>query len=140
VLLRTGIVLARDGGALPKLVLPFRLLAGGPMGDGAFWQPWIHLADEVGLVRFALEDARVAGPLNASAPAPARNRELAAALGKVLRRPSFMPAPAAALRLALGEMADVVLASQRVVPRKALDLGFRFRFPALEPALRDLLG
>lgn len=137
---RTGLVLARDGGALPKLVLPFRLLAGGPMGDGAAWQPWIHLADEVGLLRLALEDGRARGPLNAAAPEAARSRDLARALGRVLRRPSLLPTPAAALRLALGELADVVLASQRVVPARALELGYRFRFPALEPALRDLLG
>jgi uncharacterized protein (TIGR01777 family) len=139
VLLRTGIVLAAEGGALPKLARPFRLFAGGPLGDGAFFQPWIHLADEVGLVLFALGDERVRGPLNAAAPEPARNRDLAAALGRVLHRPSALPAPAFAMRLALGELADVVLASQRVVPRKALELGFRFRFPVLEPALRDLL-
>ena len=139
VLLRTGIVLARDGGALPKLVLPFKVFAGGPLGDGRFWQPWIHLADEVGLIAFALEDGRVAGPLNASAPEPVTNRDFAAALGAVLHRPSFMPAPAAAIRLAVGEMAAVVLASQRMMPKKALALGYRFRFPSLEPALRDLL-
>lgn len=139
VLLRTGIVLAREGGALPRLVLPFKLFGGGPLGDGAFWQPWIHLADEVGLIRFALADARCEGPLNAAAPEPVRNRDLARAIGKVLHRPSFFPAPAAALRLALGETADVVLASQRVVPAKALALGFRFRFPDLREALRDLL-
>jgi uncharacterized protein (TIGR01777 family) len=140
VLLRTGLVLAKEGGALPKLVLPFKLMAGGPVGAGTFWQPWIHLADEVGLIRFALADARVAGPLNASAPEPARNRDLASALGAVLRRPSLLPTPEAALRLALGEMAEVVVASQRMVPRKALALGYRFRFPSLGPALRDLLG
>ncbi len=140
VLLRTGIVLAKEGGALPKLVLPFKLMAGGPVGSGAFWQPWIHLADEVGLIRFALDDARVEGPLNASAPEPARNRDLAAALGAALHRPSLLPAPEVALRLAMGELAEVILASQRMVPRKALALGYRFRFPALAPALRDLLG
>jgi uncharacterized protein (TIGR01777 family) len=137
---RTGIVLARDGGALPRLVLPFKLLAGGPLGHGHAWQPWLHLADEVGLLLFALEDSRVRGPLNAAAPGPATSRDLARALGRVLRRPSLLPAPAAALRLLLGEVAEVVLASQRVVPRKALDLGYRFSFPDLEPALRDLLG
>lgn len=137
---RTGLVLARDGGALPKLALPFRLFAGGPMGDGAAWQPWIHLADEVGLLRLALEDGRVRGPLNAAAPGAATGRELARAIGAALHRPSLLPAPAVALRLALGEMAEVVLASQRVVPRKALDLGYAFRFPDLGPALRDLLG
>jgi uncharacterized protein len=139
VLLRTGIVLSPEGGALPKLVLPFKLFAGGPLSDGAFWQPWIHLADEVGLVRFALADARCEGPLNAVAPEPVRNRELAKAIGKVLHRPAFLPAPAAAIRLALGEAADVVLASQRVVPRKALELGYRFEFPEVEGALTDLL-
>jgi uncharacterized protein (TIGR01777 family) len=140
VLVRTGIVLAREGGALPRLVLPFKLMAGGPLGDGTAWQPWIHLADEVGLLRFALGDERVRGPLNAAAPAPARSRELAAALGRVLHRPSFFPTPVLALRLALGEMAEVVLASQRVLPKKAVDLGYRFEFPELEGALRDLLG
>jgi len=140
VLLRTGIVLSPAGGALPKLVRPFRLFAGGPLGKGDFWQPWIHIADEVGLVRFALEDARVVGPLAASAPEPARNRELARAIGKVLGRPSLLPAPEIAVRLAIGEAAEAVLASQRVVPRKALELGYRFRFPTIEAALRDLLG
>jgi len=139
-LVRTGIVLARDGGALPRMVLPFKLMAGGALGDGTAWQPWIHLADEVALLRFALIDERVRGPLNGAAPHPARSRDLAGALGRVLRRPSFFPTPAVALRLLLGEMAEVVLASQRVLPKMAVDLGFEFRFPELEPALRDLLG
>jgi uncharacterized protein (TIGR01777 family) len=139
VLVRTGIVLARDGGALPRLVAPFRILAGGPIGDGAFWQSWIHLDDQVGLLRLALEDSRAAGPLNATAPEPARNRDLARAIGRVLRRPSLLPAPALAVRAALGEMAGVVLASQRVLPARALALGYRFHWPSLEPALQDLL-
>jgi uncharacterized protein len=140
VLLRTGIVLSREGGALPKLVRPFRLFAGGPIGRGDFWQPWIHVADEVGLVRFALEDARVEGPLVASAPEPARNRDLARAIGKALGRPSLLPAPELAVRLAIGEAAGAVLASQRAVPRKALELGYRFRHPSLQAALGELLG
>ncbi len=139
VLLRSGIVLSPHGGALPRLVRPFKLFAGGPLGDGAFFQPWIHIADEVGLVLLALEDERVRGPLNATAPEPIRNRDLARAIGKVLRRPSAVPAPTLAIRLALGELADSALSSQRVVPRKALGLGYRFRFPDLETALRDLL-
>jgi uncharacterized protein (TIGR01777 family) len=138
--LRTGIVLARDGGALPKLVRPFRLLAGGPLGDGAFFQPWIHLADEVGLIVLALEDGRARGALNATAPAPVRNRALARAIGEVLRRPSALPTPALAVRIAIGELAGEVLSSQRAVPAKALALGYRFRFPDLGAALRDLLG
>ncbi len=138
--LRTaGMVLAAQGGALPQLVRPFRLFAGGPLGDGAFWQSWIHVADEVGLVLFALEDPRVRGPLAAVAPEPVRNRDFARAIGSVLGRPSSLPMPAVALRLALGEIADVLLGSQRVVPRKALELGYRFRFPTIEAALRDLL-
>ncbi len=140
VVLRTGIVLARQGGALPKLVRPFRIFAGGPMGRGDFWQPWIHLADVVGLVRLALDDARVSGPLNVTAPEPVRNRDLARAIGKVLRRPSVLAAPEVALRFGLGELAEVVLASQRAVPRKALELGYRFQFATVEAALRDLLG
>jgi uncharacterized protein (TIGR01777 family) len=139
VLVRTGIVLAGDGGALPKLVLPFRMFAGGPIGDGGFWQSWIHLADQVGILRLALEDPRASGPVNATAPEPVRNRDLAGAIGRVLRRPGRLVTPAFAIRAALGEMAEVVLGSQRVVPARALSLGYRFRWPALEPALRDLL-
>jgi uncharacterized protein len=139
VLLRTGIVLSPHGGALPRLVQPFRLFAGGPLGKGDFWQPWIHLADEVGLVLFALQEDRAEGPLNASAPQPARNRDLARAIGKTLHRPAAISAPELAVRLAAGELASVVLASQRVVPRKALELGYVFAFPELEAALRDLL-
>jgi uncharacterized protein (TIGR01777 family) len=138
VLVRTGIVLAAEGGALPKLALPFRLLAGGPVGDGRFWQSWIHIADQVGILRLALEDPAASGPVNATAPDPVRNRDLARAMGRVLRRPSLLATPAFAGRAALGEMAEAVLASQRVVPRAALSLGYRFRWPALEPALRDL--
>ncbi len=140
VALRSGIVLARGGGALPRLALPFKLFVGGPIGRGDFWQPWIHLADEIGLILFALDTAAVQGPLNAAAPAPVRNRDLARALGKVLHRPALLPVPPLAVRLALGEVASAVLASQRVVPRKALELGYRFRFAEVEPALRELLG
>ncbi len=139
VLVRTGIVLARDGGALPLLARPFRLFAGGPIGDGRAWQPWIHLEDELGLLLLALDDDRAHGPLNAVAPAPVRQAELARTLAGVLHRPNLLPVPAAALRLGLGEMAEVLLASQRVVPGQAEALGYRYRFPALEPALRDLL-
>jgi hypothetical protein len=139
VLVRTGIVLAAEGGALPRLALPFRMMAGGPIGDGGFWQSWIHVADQVGILRLALEDGRASGPMNATAPDPVRNRDLARALGRVLRRPSLLVAPAFAVRAALGEMAEVILASQRVVPQRALALGYRFRWPSLEPALRDLL-
>jgi uncharacterized protein (TIGR01777 family) len=138
--LRTGIVLARGGGALPRMVRPFRAFAGGPLGDGAFFQPWIHLADAIGLAVLALEDERARGPMNATAPEPVRNRELARAIGETLGRPSAFPTPAFAIRLAVGEIADEVLSSQRAVPRKALGLGYRHRFPILRDALADLLG
>ncbi len=140
VLLRTGIVLSADGGALPRMAAPFRFFAGGPIGDGSFWQPWIHLDDEVGLLLLALENGAVSGPLNAVAPEPVRNADFARLLGRALRRPSLLPTPELAVRLAVGEMAGVVTASQRVVPRKALDLGYRFRFERLGPALEDLLA
>jgi uncharacterized protein (TIGR01777 family) len=137
---RTGVVLARDGGALPRMLLPFRLFAGGPVGSGAQWVPWIHLADEVRALRFLIdcEDAR--GPYNLTAPEAVTNRQMARAIGRTLRRPGFVPTPAFVLRAALGEMATLVLEGQRAVPRGLLDLGFEFRFPHLEPALRDLLA
>ncbi len=138
VLLRTGVVLARRGGALQQMLLPFRLFVGGPIGSGEFWVSWIHLADEVGLILWAL-DGTVSGPLDATAPGPVRQRDLARALGRVLRRPSLLPVPLVALRLALGELAQVVASGQRVLPRKALELGYRFRHDELEAALRDLL-
>ncbi len=139
VLLRTGMVLARHGGALPRMALPFRLFAGGPLAGGDFWQPWIHLADEVGLALFALDGAEAEGPLNAVAPGAARNRELARAIGAALHRPAFVPAPGFAIRAVLGELASEVLQSQRVVPRKALALGYGFRFPEVGAAVKDLL-
>ncbi|HEU4382711.1 MAG TPA: TIGR01777 family oxidoreductase [Anaeromyxobacteraceae bacterium] len=138
VLARTGLVLAREGGALPRMALPFKLFAGGPIGDGSFWQSWVHLADEVGLLAWALREERLAGPLNATAPAPVRNRDLARALGRALHRPSFLPAPALAVRVLIGEMAEVAVTGQRVLPARALDLGYRFRYSEVEAALRDL--
>ncbi len=137
--LRTGVVLSREGGALPKMLLPFRLFAGGPAGSGRQYMPWIHLADEVGAIRFLLETPEAAGPFNLTAPAPVTNRQFSTVLGRVLGRPSFMPAPAFALKLALGEMSKIVLEGQRALPRRLEEAGFPFRFPDLETALRDLL-
>ena len=137
VVARTGIVLSADGGALPRMALPFKLFAGGPAGSGRQWMPWIHLADEVGALRFLLErEAR--GPFNLTAPKPVTNREFSGLLGKALHRPSLLPAPALALRLALGEMADLILTGQRAVPNRLLDLGYKFRFPDLDSALQDI--
>jgi uncharacterized protein (TIGR01777 family) len=122
------------------MLLPFRFFAGGPIGKGEFWQSWIHLADEVALILWALADERVAGPVNATAPEPVRNRDLAKAIGAALHRPSALALPPFAIRMALGEMADVVASGQRVLPSRALDLGFAFRFPRIDEALADLLG
>ena len=140
-LLRSGVVLAPEGGALARMLLPFRLGLGGPFGSGRQYLPWIHRGDWVDLVRWVLGTRDASGPLNATAPLPVPNEEFAATLARVLRRPHVFRAPAFALRLALGEMADAaLLTGQRVVPAKAQALGFRFRWPALELALRHLLG
>ena len=138
--LRTGIVLSNEGGALPKMALPFRLLAGGPMAGGRQWIPWVHIADEVGAIRFLIEREAADGPFNLTAPEPLTNRDFSHALGRALSRPSFAPAPGFALRLLLGEMADALLHGQRAVPRKLLDLGYAFRYPEAGAALRNLLA
>ena len=137
--LRTGIVLSRKGGALPRMALPFRVMAGGPLGNGRQWFPWIHIADEVAAIRFLLEREDARGPFNLSAPHPLTNRQFSSALGRALRRPSLAPAPGFALRLALGEMADMLLHGQRAVPHRLLELGYAFRYPEALPALRSLL-
>ena len=137
--LRTGIVLSGEGGALPRMALPFRLLAGGPLGNGRQWFPWIHEADEVGAIRFLIERQDADGPFNLTAPAPLTNRDFSRVLGQVLARPSFAPAPGFALRFLLGEMADALLHGQRAMPRRLLELGYAFRYPEALGALRDLL-
>ena len=139
VVIRTGIVLSAQGGALPRLVLPFRLFAGGLLGDGRQWLPWIHVADEVGAIRLLLERDDARGPFNLSAPHPLTNADFCHALARVLRRPCWLRTPAWALRLALGEMATLVLDGQRALPQRLLALGYAFRFPHAEDALRDLL-
>lgn len=136
---RLGLILG-DGGALPTMMLPFRLFAGGPLGSGRQWMPWIHIDDCVGLIRYAIENEALDGPLNVSAPEPVRNGQFAKTLGRVMGRPSFMPAPGFAMRAVLGEMATMVLSGQRAVPEKALQAGYRFRYTDLEAALRDVLG
>lgn len=133
--IRTGIVLAREGGALPLMALPFRLFAGGPLGSGRQWMSWIHVRDHVGLILRAIDEASIEGPVNSVAPEPMRNAAFARALGRVLARPAILPAPALALRLVLGERAELLLGSLRV--RSRLDDQVRRR--ELEPALRELL-
>ncbi len=137
--LRTGMVLGPRGGALPRMLPAFRLGIGGRLGPGRQWTPWIQLDDLLDLVLFALAEEGVAGPLNATAPNPVTNRDFTSALASALHRPAFVPVPAFALRALFGEMASVLLASQKVVPRAALETGFEFRHPELGPALQDIL-
>jgi uncharacterized protein (TIGR01777 family) len=136
VCLRTGIVLEQDGGALPQMLPPFKFGAGGPVGSGRQYWPWIHRDDWIALVRWAIHTRDAAAALNATAPNPVTNAEFARALGRAMHRPAFVPAPAFALRLMLGEMADALLLSgQRAVPARAERLGFGFRYPRLDEAL-----
>ncbi len=138
-LARTGLVLSAAGGSLPPTMTPFRFFMGGPLGSGRQWWPWIHIRDEVRALAFLLREERASGPFNLTAPHPVSNREFARVLGKVMNRPSLLPAPAFMLRLALGEMALLLLTGQRAIPARLLDLGFSFEFPDLEIALRNLL-
>ena len=138
---RTGLVLNPESGLLKQLLPIFRLGGGGPLAGGDQYMPWIHIDDEVGLILWALDTPGISGPINLAAPNPVTNREFSKTLGKVLRRPALVPAPKLAVTaLRGGEVADFVTASLRVVPRRALDKGYAFRYPELEPALRDLLG
>ena len=141
VALRIGVVLSPKGGALSRMLPPFRAGLGGVIGSGRQYVSWVALDDLVGIVLHALQSGELRGPVNAVAPLPVTNRELTEALGKVLSRPTLLPVPAFALRLAVGEMADaLLLASARVVPRRLEETGYRFRFPELPAALRHLLG
>lgn len=136
VLARFGIILAREGGALPKMMMPFKFGAGGRIGDGKQWMSWVTLKDVVGALRFVIEKASVRGALNIVAPRPEQNAEFTRVLAKALHRPALFPAPAFALRLALGEMADaLLLSSQRVAPQKLQQLGYGFLHPDLPAAL-----
>jgi uncharacterized protein (TIGR01777 family) len=140
VLVRTGVVLDRNGGALEKMLPPFRLGLGGPVAGGHQYMSWIHREDLVGLMLAGIDDERWRGPINATAPEPVTNREFSRVLGTVLRRPALLPVPAVALQLLYGEMAEIVTEGARVVPAKALVLGYRFSHPQLEPALRAALA
>lgn len=139
VILRTGMVLEADGGALAKMLLPFRLFAGGPIMPGTQWVSWIHRRDHIGLIQWALETPSVSGPLNAVAPGAVTMSGFCEILGRVLGRPSWLPVPGLALHIALGEMGTLMTTGQRVNPAKALDGGYVFQYPTLEPALRAIL-
>jgi uncharacterized protein len=138
-LVRTGLVLHPDGGALGQMLTPFKLGAGGPMGSGDQYMPWIHLDDWVSLVVWLIATSQARGAFNGTAPEPVTNRAFARALGRALHRPALLPAPALALKLLLGEFADSLLTGQRAVPARAEELGFQFRFRDVDAALADLL-
>jgi uncharacterized protein (TIGR01777 family) len=140
VMTRTGVVLSESGGALEKMLPPFKLGVGGPVAGGRQYVPWVHLDDLVGALVFALDTPAASGPLNVTAPEPVTNAELSSALGRVLHRPAFAPVPGLALKLLYGEMASIILTGVRAVPRGLLDLGYEFRRPGLEDALREATG
>jgi uncharacterized protein (TIGR01777 family) len=138
--IRTGVVLGADGGALKKMLPAFKLGVAGPLGSGNQWFSWIHIADIVGILRHALFSPSLAGPINATAPEPVTNAEFTREVARVLHRPAFLRAPEFVLRLAMGEMADILLASQRVIPKVAQQSGYKFQFQTLRVALEALLG
>jgi uncharacterized protein (TIGR01777 family) len=140
IVIRSGLVLDPTGGLLKELLPPFRLGIGGPIAGGSQYMPWIHIEDEVRLILWALDTAEASGTYNSASPNPVTNREFSRALGRVLNRPAILPIPKLALKVRFGdELGEVVTGGQRIVPRRALDAGFEFRHPDLEPALRDLL-
>lgn len=137
---RIGVVFSEKGGALEPMVLQSKLFAGGPLGDGKQYVSWVHIDDVAAAMLFFLENEAVHGPINLTAPNPVTNAQLAKQIGRVMNRPSFMPAPAFALRLALGEVADVLLKGQKVMPTKLQELGYDFTYEYVDKALKDLLG
>lgn len=139
VLFRQGVVLSDDGGALKKILLPYKFFIGGSLGKGNQWFPWIHVDDLISTYLFVLDNHKISGAINAVSPASIRMKEFAKTLGKVLNRPSIFTVPEFALRVIIGEAADAILSSQKVIPKKLMDYGYKFKFENLEDALRELL-
>jgi hypothetical protein len=139
-IIRTGLVLSQEGGILPRLTLPLRFFVGGYFGDGNQYMPWIHMADEVSAIRFLLDQQKARGPFNLSAPDPVTNREFYRVLGEVMRRPVWLPVPSWPLRLALGDMASLLLTGQRAIPERLQDMGYQFHYARLIDAAEDLLS
>lgn len=139
VLLRTGIVLEKDGGALKKMILPFKIFAGGPLGSGRQWFPWIHRDDVVGAILFALKNPALQGPVNLAAPESVTTKDFCSALGRALGRPSWAPVPAFVLKIALGEMSGMLLTGQKAVPSALQKSGYSFLHPRLDEALRSIV-
>ncbi|MCA0971823.1 TIGR01777 family oxidoreductase [Halobacillus litoralis] len=137
--IRFGIILG-DEGALQKMILPYQFMIGGNLGSGEQWMSWIHIDDVVGLIQFTIHNKDVEGPVNGTAPNPHRNKDFGRTLGKVLNRPHWIPAPSPALKLALGEMSTLLLDGQSVIPKKAIEHGYNFKYPELKPALDSILN
>lgn len=140
VIIRSGIVLSKETGALPRMMLPFKMFAGGPFGNGRQYISWIHLKDEIAAIRYFIENPETSGAYNLTAPHPRTNADFGRTLGKVMNRPYYMPVPGIAMKIAFGEVTTVVLDGQRVIPKRLLDSDFTFQFPTLEPALQDTLS
>lgn len=138
--LRTGLVLGKDGGALPMMALPYRLFAGGRVGSGKQWMSWIHVQDIVRLIRHCVERSDLSGPVNATAPNPVTNDRFGRALAASLHRPHWFPVPEFVFRTAFGEMADLLLTGQHVLPKSAMEHGFEFQYPTVDEALQSLYG
>jgi uncharacterized protein (TIGR01777 family) len=137
--IRTGVVLDKRSGALAQMLTPFKLGLGGPIGSGRHWFSWIHVDDEIGIILMALDHPGAMGALNATAPHPVTNKEFTKALGRALHRPTIFPIPPLMLRMRFGGVADILTTGQRVIPAKALALGYQFKFPDIEGALANLL-
>lgn len=140
VILRIGLPLSMKGGVFTRLIFPFRLFAGGPLGSGQQYQPWIHMDDMVAAVRFLMDNNEASGPFNICAPTPVTNAELAKAIGRAMKRPSFLPAPAFAFKLGFGEVAQIVLEGNKMIPKRLTDMGFKWQHPHIGEAVADLLG
>jgi uncharacterized protein len=139
VLVRLGIVLEKDGGALKKMLLPFKLFIGGPLGSGKQWLPWVHRDDLVGSMLFILKNQNISGVVNITSPNPVRMKEFSRELGKILKRPSMFPVPAFVLKILLGEMSEMILTGQKAIPQKLIEAGYKFKFPELKSALKEIL-
>lgn len=140
VLIRIGGVLESDGGALPVMAIPFKFFLGGSIGNGRQWFSWIHRDDVVGIIKYALENESLSGPVNATAPQPVTNKEFSSAIGKALGRPSWFSVPGFVVKLTLGELGGILLTGQRVLPEKALKAGYQFKYPEINEALRAIFG
>jgi uncharacterized protein len=140
VVVRSGVVLSRQGGAFPRMVMPFNFFAGGSLGSGQQWISWIHLKDEVAGLRFLMDNPKAAGVYNLTSPCPLKNVDFERAIGRTMHRPAIIPTPSFAIRLLFGEMAITVLEGQRVMPERLEKEGFVFNFPRIEDALSDLLA